>query len=193
ERRFAMVESRFGLGGILTSLSARWVSHPAAMADAEYKPLQLAIAAQVGLPLPDTWIGNDPERARSFVTDQANGTVYKALMHKLVSDQGTVGLIYTNTVDVDEIDERVGAAPHQFQELIHADHDVRALVTRNGCEAVAIKARHGSAFLDHRHHSEEHTSELQSRFDLVCRLLPDKKKILRTAEPTNVLILRYAY
>src|SRR5699024_11508020 len=24
--------------------------------------------------------------------------------------------------------------------------------------------------------SEEHTSELQSRFDLVCRLLPDKKK-----------------
>src|SRR5438067_8412220 len=25
--------------------------------------------------------------------------------------------------------------------------------------------------------SEEHTSELQSRFDLVCRLLPEKKKI----------------
>src|SRR5699024_11444159 len=24
--------------------------------------------------------------------------------------------------------------------------------------------------------SEEHTSELQSRFDLVCRLLPEKKK-----------------
>src|SRR5437868_12589728 len=27
--------------------------------------------------------------------------------------------------------------------------------------------------------SEEHTSELQSRFDLVCRLLLEKKKILR--------------
>src|SRR5207249_11525284 len=27
-----------------------------------------------------------------------------------------------------------------------------------------------------RHRSEEHTSELQSRFDLVCRLLLEKKK-----------------
>src|SRR5207249_9918306 len=31
-----------------------------------------------------------------------------------------------------------------------------------------------AAFLGHR--SEEHTSELQSRFDLVCRLLLEKKK-----------------
>src|SRR5438067_13060755 len=29
---------------------------------------------------------------------------------------------------------------------------------------------------DKNHRSEEHTSELQSRFDLVCRLLPEKKK-----------------
>src|SRR5699024_11816260 len=28
----------------------------------------------------------------------------------------------------------------------------------------------------HSHRSEEHTSELQSRFDLVCRLLLEKKK-----------------
>lgn len=170
ERRFAMVENRFALGGILASLPTRWISHPAAMADAEYKPLQLAIAAQVGLPLPDTWIGNDPERARSFVTDQANGTVYKALMHKLVSDQSAVGLIHTNTVDVDEIDERVRAAPHQFQELIHADHDVRALVTRNGCEAVAVRAHGGKAFLDHRHHYEELRYErIHLDYDLVAR------------------------
>src|SRR5437868_12142376 len=32
-----------------------------------------------------------------------------------------------------------------------------------------------------RHRSEEHTSELQSRFDLVCRLLLEKKK---TKNPT---------
>src|SRR5207249_9629676 len=32
------------------------------------------------------------------------------------------------------------------------------------------------AFFDTR--SEEHTSELQSRFDLVCRLLLEKKKII---------------
>src|SRR5207249_11989257 len=32
------------------------------------------------------------------------------------------------------------------------------------------------AFLSEEERSEEHTSELQSRFDLVCRLLLEKKK-----------------
>src|SRR5438067_7413433 len=32
--------------------------------------------------------------------------------------------------------------------------------------------------------SEEHTSELQSRFDLVCRLLLEKKKLRQPAKPT---------
>src|SRR5437868_12186500 len=32
-----------------------------------------------------------------------------------------------------------------------------------------------------RARSEEHTSELQSRFDLVCRLLLEKKKTLNTS------------
>src|SRR5699024_12158134 len=34
----------------------------------------------------------------------------------------------------------------------------------------------GAAALSSRERSEEHTSELQSRFDLVCRLLLEKKK-----------------
>src|SRR5438067_5129270 len=38
------------------------------------------------------------------------------------------------------------------------------------------KAREGSSLLERRCRSEEHTSELQSRFDLVCRLLLEKKK-----------------
>src|SRR5207249_9910697 len=33
--------------------------------------------------------------------------------------------------------------------------------------------------LTYDHRSEEHTSELQSRFDLVCRLLLEKKKKMR--------------
>src|SRR5438132_10410714 len=33
--------------------------------------------------------------------------------------------------------------------------------------------------------SEEHTSELQSHSDLVCRLLLEKKKIIKTCKKTN--------
>src|SRR5437588_2728616 len=35
---------------------------------------------------------------------------------------------------------------------------------------------HSPLWQDHQHRSEEHTSELQSHSDLVCRLLLEKKK-----------------
>src|SRR5699024_12627943 len=41
------------------------------------------------------------------------------------------------------------------------------------------KQRNQSLSLSKLHRSEEHTSELQSRFDLVCRLLLEKKKKIK--------------
>src|SRR5699024_11800399 len=47
---------------------------------------------------------------------------------------------------------------------------------------VAFQARDHQQLLEQlrrlRQRSEEHTSELQSRFDLVCRLLLEKKKVM---------------
>src|SRR5699024_12596003 len=40
------------------------------------------------------------------------------------------------------------------------------------------KREHAEGLLSEPSRSEEHTSELQSRFDLVCRLLLEKKKIM---------------
>src|SRR5699024_11822938 len=55
----------------------------------------------------------------------------------------------------------------QVQEIFPNHYDLELTVTSSdGVESVIYqKAR-----------SEEHTSELQSRFDLVCRLLLEKKK-----------------
>src|SRR5947209_9164897 len=48
-------------------------------------------------------------------------------------------------------------------------------------QQVARRRRaHAPAGVDHRRRSEEHTSELQSRQYLVCRLLLEKKKKNRT-------------
>src|SRR2546421_7185026 len=49
----------------------------------------------------------------------------------------------------------------------------RRTASRTGSSALAARAAAGSR-------SEEHTSELQSRSDLVCRLLLEKKKQART-------------
>ncbi|MEV6875354.1 hypothetical protein [Amycolatopsis sp. NPDC051128] len=44
-----------------------WVNHPARLADAAYKPVQLATAARCGLNVPETAITNDPDVVRQFV------------------------------------------------------------------------------------------------------------------------------
>src|SRR5438067_7443891 len=47
---------------------------------------------------------------------------------------------------------------------------------RDAARAHDAAARHATLHVPAAHRSEEHTSELQSRFDLVCRLLLEKKK-----------------
>src|SRR5207249_6366437 len=47
----------------------------------------------------------------------------------------------------------------------------------------------GDVVMVHSARSEEHTSELQSRFDLVCRLLLEKKK---TKKPQSCSAIRHA-
>src|SRR5699024_11651776 len=63
------------------------------------------------------------------------------------------------------------APAHEAGQRHRAQRGERAADVQRG----GVQARHrGGAPPGHR--SEEHTSELQSRFDLVCRLLLEKKK-----------------
>src|SRR5438105_11148888 len=68
-------------------------------------------------------------------------------------------------------------ARHQRHETLE-----RPAARRQVLELVARHSRlHGGAF----GRSEEHTSELQSRVDLVCRLLLEKKKKKKPSRPPN--------
>ncbi|WP_027946204.1 MvdC/MvdD family ATP grasp protein [Amycolatopsis taiwanensis] len=69
EREHAKVEAKYGLGGVLMSLPARWVNHPARLADSAYKPFQLAVAARCGLRVADTLITNRPASVEEFATE----------------------------------------------------------------------------------------------------------------------------
>src|SRR4051812_49893504 len=60
-------------------------------------------------------------------------------------------------------------SPEAPPTLIHVDNDNPALVTDRHLAAQAAGYRA-------LHRSEEHTSELQSHVNLVCRLLLEKKK-----------------
>src|SRR3712207_6893879 len=54
-----------------------------------------------------------------------------------------------------------------------------------GATEEVLRRAEGIAYLEYRR-SEEHTSELQSRQYLVCRLLLEKKKTTQTYRSTNI-------
>src|SRR2546422_7767755 len=76
-----------------------------------------------------------------------------------------------------------------YTTLFRSHDDVTALqVGRRGRKAEPLEGRVAVAggefpLLDR---SEEHTSELQSRLHLVCRLLLEKKKNMNTATEPNI-------
>src|SRR5207249_12326932 len=69
---------------------------------------------------------------------------------------------------------RAGGLARNRLVVIHADGIVR--VQPDHAMVFHEDARHAVAGGRENERSEEHTSELQSRFDLVCRLLLEKKK-----------------
>lgn len=127
EQHFAARESRRGIGGLLMSLPCLWVNHPSRAADAEYKPLQLTIAAACGLAVPRTVITNVPGDAEEYIAHLGSRVVYKTLASATVPDGQQVAVIYTTPVTVTEMsDSRVALAAHQFQQQVPKVRDVRA-------------------------------------------------------------------
>src|SRR5260370_5768669 len=54
--------------------------------------------------------------------------------------------------------------------------------TTHELDLLDLYARQAAAFIERHRRSEEHTSELQSHLNLVCRLLLEKKKQTRQVE-----------
>lgn len=125
--RFAASQARFGLGGVLAGLSGcRYVNHPNAIADAEYKPAQLATAAAVGLSVPPTLITNDLTDAREFTAQQP--TIYKPLYVGEYEIDGQPASIWVREVAVDELDESVTTTMHLFQARVDKEADLRVTI-----------------------------------------------------------------
>jgi glutathione synthase/RimK-type ligase-like ATP-grasp enzyme len=76
-RHFAMSEAATAFQGMWQSSQALWVNNIMRDAAAAHKPWQLSVAKEVGLPVPETLITNDPEEARAFWGAYPGQVVYK--------------------------------------------------------------------------------------------------------------------
>lgn len=151
EQQWARLEARMGFGGVLGSLSARWVNHPTANAAAEYKPRQLAAAAAIGLTIPHTLITNDPTAVVRFRQEAPDGkVVYKPLTQLPYVDEGSGQVAALSTTLVDNIDGRVAGTAHLFQHLVVKDHEVRVTIVGDRLFPVRIDAGSDQARLDWR-------------------------------------------
>lgn len=125
ERRFADAETRSVLSGMYQAFDWFWVNHPDRVRVANSKPLQLRIAAELGLRIPRTLITNDPERVRQFHADNGANVVYKPLNSGFVLS--TERLCYTTPLSARELEriELIAAAPGIFQENIAKKIELR--------------------------------------------------------------------
>lgn len=147
-RAFAVSEARVGVLGVLGSLPVRWINHPSKDSAANYKPVQLAVAARAGLSVPKTVITSDREHARDFVgTDEV---IYKGLSGGVLGPHLRHRYVPTTLVRSDSIDDAVAGTAHLFQERVPKDFEVRLTVIGDRMFPVAIYAGSEAAKLDWR-------------------------------------------
>lgn len=129
----------------------KWINHPSALADCEYKPWQLHLARTVGLRVPTTLITNDPREARRFAAEM-DDLIVKSLAEPIIAEGGTQKTIWTRRVDAAELTELAGLelTTHLFQQWIPKAYEVRLTVVGKHHFAVAIHAHSTSTRVDWR-------------------------------------------
>ncbi|WP_329174568.1 ATP-grasp ribosomal peptide maturase [Streptomyces sp. NBC_01477] len=140
--RFAEQENRRGLGGVLGALAGcLYLSHPQAIARAEYKPAQLAVAAALRMSVPATLITADLYSAREFAAEQP--TIYKPLHAGPYAVNGEPAGIWAAPVLAEDIGDGVRHSAHLFQAQVPKVADVRAVVVGTEVFCARITAPRG--------------------------------------------------
>ncbi|WP_159942612.1 MULTISPECIES: ATP-grasp ribosomal peptide maturase [unclassified Nocardiopsis] len=162
EQRWAYREARMGFGGVLLALDCPWINRPSRMSAAEYKPVQLATAAGVGLRVPRTIITNVPDHAADWAAATPGPVVYKPVGGALHVEQGRTRVVYANAVTaVEELrDPTVGLTAHCFQEWVDKAFEVRLTIVGRALFPVAIHARSQAARVDWRSDYAAHRYEV---------------------------------
>lgn len=150
EAHHARVEAKYGLGGVLSSLPALWCNHPSRVADAAYKPVQLARAAACGLTVPDTVITNDPAEVAEFAA--AGPTVTKLVGGMALEENGVRKNVFTRLLTPEDLADLRGIehTTHLFQRWVPKEREARVIVIGDRLTAAAITAGSEAAHVDYR-------------------------------------------
>lgn len=159
-RAHANMEAKYGIGGILMSLPVLWVNHPSRLADAAYKPHQLAMAARSGLRVADTLITNESNSVPQFAAE--GRTVTKLLGASSITEDGVRKGCHTRLVDDSDLADLRGIelTAHLFQRWAPKAHEARLFIVGDHLTAATIHAHTADAYIDWRKGYGSNTYEL---------------------------------
>jgi hypothetical protein len=145
DRSFAENEWSVAVDGFLTVAFRRIVNQPLRQRSAT-KPLQLALASQIGLRAPETLITSNPKEALAFVTKHQGAVVHKAMTappHQFIDTRAWDSNAYRHIRDLP-------LCPTMLQERIYGPADVRATVVGKRLLSACIQTARGRAGIDSR-------------------------------------------
>ncbi|MEU1421418.1 ATP-grasp ribosomal peptide maturase [Kitasatospora sp. NPDC005751] len=150
-RAVAVAEAGRGFGGLLAALPARWLPPPGRASDAEYKPLQLRIAAECGLHVPRTLITNSPDAAREFADAIAAPVIYKPFAPIRGTIDGRSVAVYASVLRPGDAGHpSIATTAHLFQEWVPKAYEVRLTAIGGRLFTVEIHAGSAAAHTDWR-------------------------------------------
>ena len=141
--------------------AGQFINRPTTALAASSKPLQLRVAAQVGLTVPDTLISTTAGAARAFVADLANRgarAISKPIDTTVApnpDDPDDTLLLFTREVTPDELEnaepDHSFGSPVIFQQLVEKAHELRVVMFGDRARAIAIDSqRHENSSIDWR-------------------------------------------
>lgn len=139
---FCLHETRAALLGSLMSRDVRWMSHPAAIWQAEFKPFQLSLAAHLGLSIPRTIVTNDPATIRTAFADFGSMVVKPTRTGHLIH-KGQEFAIFTSRVLEEHLEQLDNArlSPAIYQALVPKRFDLRITIVGQRVFAAAIDSQ----------------------------------------------------
>jgi len=148
DQKFAESENqRFfrALWNSFPSEGVTWLNHPLATYRVEHnKPLQLQTAHQAGLMTPTTLITSDLNKAREFVANSTERTIFKTFSSYSRDEDGRPVGVYTTTISKEQLENfghELKFAPVIFQRYVPKKFELRITVIGKRVFACAIHSQ----------------------------------------------------
>ncbi|WNG38234.1 MvdD family ATP-grasp ribosomal peptide maturase [Archangium violaceum] len=143
-RQPSVEESRRLVYGMLAALDVFQLDAVERVRRAGHKPLQLALARDLGLEVPRTLMTNDPEAVRTFSASCPGGVVTKMMSSFAVHDaQGEERVVFTTPLSAEALEDLEGLelCPMTFQERLAKALELRVTVVGDRVMAAAIDSQ----------------------------------------------------